>query len=252
MKFDKALRLNNTTSITGFERINHVRGIWETSKKQRGHCIKHVRETGIDWLDTRQNICTTCDMVSLTGYFCHMYDSVPFRILGTDWFSVERNAFRSLFPITCPVSLHSETLFGIGPIGPYLYIVILNKMGFWRFMEPNLGLIYAYLTMLSIAYIIQHRMIGWIMNWKDVQGSGRGLIWDATPAYVRRDWENLWKPQDIRSPGQDLNLGFPKYEAAVSAMEVLIAGIAFCVLISSSKRFVGVGLDISVKFGLRK
>jgi hypothetical protein len=48
---------------------------------------------------------------------------------------------------------------------------------------------------------------------KDVEGSGRGLILRYFPAGTEENHENL--SQDSRSPGRNLNLGPPKYEAGL-------------------------------------
>jgi hypothetical protein len=81
--------------------------------------------------------------------------------------------------------------------------------------------IYSYLTTLSISQTVQRLMIGWgwywIMNWK---GCGRKQSWPNLRYYPSICLEGLRKTtkylrQGSRSPGRDLNLGSPEYEAGV-------------------------------------
>jgi hypothetical protein len=56
-----------------------------------------------------------------------------------------------------------------------------------------------------------------MMNWKDLEESGSGLILRYYPDIhlerLRKTTNNL--SQDIRSPDPDLNPGLPQYEATV-------------------------------------
>jgi hypothetical protein len=47
-----------------------------------------------------------------------------------------------------------------------------------------------------------------------MEGSGCGLIWGTMPMFGKNE-ESHEKPQNSRSPGQDLNLELPKYKAKV-------------------------------------
>jgi hypothetical protein len=53
---------------------------------------------------------------------------------------------------------------------------------------------------------------------KDIEGSGRGLIKGAIPEFSCKIRGKITKKdirQDSRSPGRDLNQGFPEYESGV-------------------------------------
>jgi hypothetical protein len=55
-----------------------------------------------------------------------------------------------------------------------------------------------------------------MINWKDVEGSGRGLIFRYNPICLqglRETKKNI--SENSRYPGRDLNLGPPEYEAGV-------------------------------------
>jgi hypothetical protein len=91
------------------------------------------------------------------------------------------------------------------------------------YLSPCIYFIY---TLLNDAFSVTQMLycIGWnemMMGewwiWKDIQGSGRGLILRFYPSIclegMRKTTKNL--SQDIRSPGWYFNPGLPEYEAGV-------------------------------------
>jgi hypothetical protein len=61
---------------------------------------------------------------------------------------------------------------------------------------------------LSAAQFTSRLIITESQTGNDVGGSGRYVIWSATPVYVWRDFE---KPHNSRFPCQDVNLQPPEY-----------------------------------------
>jgi hypothetical protein len=55
-----------------------------------------------------------------------------------------------------------------------------------------------------------------MINWKDVEGSVRGILSGTIPAFACRDRGKPSNPRhDSRSPGRVSNTGHPEYEAEV-------------------------------------
>jgi hypothetical protein len=112
----------------------------------------------------------------------------------------------------------------------FLWCAPYSLIVYWRFrvaaviMKP-IALLVArkYRVKLNLDYISSNeRMIREWWNGEDLEGSGYGLILSYYPGICLegRMKTKTDRSQDVRSPGRDLNLGSPEYEAGVLRIEL--------------------------------